>query len=167
LKASNEQEIQRLRNELQQQVLLLEQEKLKSGLSTQLISNLEQRLTDKTETINVYQTLVQAKNNEINLLKKDNQTRENTEKENLELKPKLEECQRCSQPLLDSIKSTNDDNTATTSPAKDNNAEFDNQTSLSGTRNGDIEKIKVKTETGLGNDSQLGYKKRKVSSNSS
>jgi hypothetical protein len=41
-KSSNEQEIQRLGNELQRQVSLLEQEKQKSGSSMHLIDNLEQ-----------------------------------------------------------------------------------------------------------------------------
>jgi hypothetical protein len=83
-KSSNEKEIQKLGNELQQQAVLLEQEKQKGGSSTQLISSLEHRLTDKTEITDslkrengVYQTLVQTKNNEINLL---NQIHKNIEK---------------------------------------------------------------------------------------
>jgi hypothetical protein len=163
-KSSNEQETQRLEKELQQQMSLLEQERQKSGSSTQLISNLEQRLTDKMEIINVYQTLVQSKNIENNLL---NQKYENIENENLELKRKLEEYQRCSQGprlLIDSSNSANNDNNTT-----NNTIELNNQAPLNDMPNGNVDNIIVKTEAESENNSspscQVGNKKRKVSSN--
>jgi chromosome segregation ATPase len=156
LKASNQQEIQRLWNELHQQATLFEQEKLKSGFSTQLISNLEQRLMDKTETINVYQTLVQAKNNEIKAMKIEN--------ENQELKRKLDEYERRSQSLIDNVNFTNDNN-----DNNNNTIQLDNQTSLNDTLNGSVDNIRVKIETESENDGssscQIGNKKRKVTSN--
>jgi chromosome segregation ATPase len=98
IKSSNEQETQRLGKEVQKQVALLEQEKQKSGSSTHLISNLEQRLADIIETMNslkrendLYEAFLQSKNIEINLL---NERYENMEKENQGLKRKLEEYQQ-------------------------------------------------------------------------
>jgi chromosome segregation ATPase len=179
IKLSNEKEIQRLRNELQQQTTFLEQEKQKNasekGSSTQLISSLGHRVADKMETIDslkrendVYRTLVQSKNNEIDLLKKDNQRYENIEKENLELKRKLEEHQRFSHPLINNNDSTNNDNN---NAATNNTTELDNQIPRSDTPNRSVDNIRVKIEAESENDSspscQIGNKKRKVSSNDS
>jgi hypothetical protein len=118
---------------------------------------LEQQLADKVETMNVYQTLMQSKNNEINLLKKDNQRYENIDKENMELKHKLDEYERRSQPLTDN---TNDTNNTTTSSTANNT--IHNET---------VDNIRVKIETDPENDRslpcQIGTKKRKVSSTDS
>jgi hypothetical protein len=147
-------------------VSLFEQEKQNYGFSTQFISSLEHRLADKTETINalkrendVYQTLVQSKNNEIKAMK--------IEKENLEQKRKLEEYERLSRPLIDNSNSANNDNNNATNTA----TELDNQVPLSGTPNGSVDTVRLKTETESENDSsptcQIGNKKRKVTPNDS
>jgi hypothetical protein len=90
-------------------------------------------------------------------------------KEKQKLKRKLDEYERCSQPLIDSSNSTSDNNSNTTTNSTTNNAiELDDQTPLSDAFNRNGDSILVKTETGSENDSppsyQTGNKKRKVSS---
>jgi hypothetical protein len=128
----------------------------------QLVSSLEQRLADKMEIINllkrdndVYQTLVQSKNNEIKAMK--------IEKENLELKRKLEEYERRS--MIDNSNPTNDNNATA-----NNTIDLDNQVPSSDAANRNVD-IRVKIESEPENDSspscQTGNKKRKVTSNGS
>jgi hypothetical protein len=161
VKSSNEKEIQRLENESQQQEDLFEQEKEKGGLSTQLISNLELPLADKMEIVNVYQTLVESKNNEIKDMK--------IEKEVLELKRRLDEHERRSQPLVDGSDSTNDNNNSTNNT--NSTVETDDQTPLSKTPNRNRynfrEKIKVEPENNSSSVRQIWNKKRKVTSTDS
>jgi hypothetical protein len=125
---------------------------------------LKQQLADKIEILNVYQTPMQSKNNEIDLLKKDNQRYENIEKENQELKHRLDEYERRSQPLTDN---SNGNSSATPT---NNTIQLDSQVPLN-TPNGTVDNIKVKIETEPENDSspsyQTGNKKRKVSSTDS
>jgi chromosome segregation ATPase len=80
-KTSNKQEVQELKKtetsnrNCRKKWPYMNKKSKKSGSLAHLINHLEQRLTDKMETMNslkrkndVYQTLVQTKNNEINLL---------------------------------------------------------------------------------------------------
>jgi hypothetical protein len=105
---------------------------------------------------------VQSKNNEINLL---DQIHKNTEKENQELKRKLEEYQQCSREPRSLINNSNSANNNNNNATTNNTIELDNQAPL----NGNVDNISVKTETESENDSppscQIGNKKRKVSSN--
>ncbi|KAI8880624.1 hypothetical protein K501DRAFT_275401 [Backusella circina FSU 941] len=164
---------QRLQNESKQNTDLFEEEIQKEnvdkGSLPEAIHYLQQQLKDKEEIINslkreneVYQLFVQSKNNEIDLLKKDNQRLGNLEQENKveigELKRKLGEIHQESMSATDSTygctftnnNGDNDCNYNTTNGIITHSTELNNQGLYSNGFGNNLNNVKINNITHLG-----------------
>lgn len=119
-------------------------------------------MKEKDKTTGVFEALVNSKNDEIDLLRKEIQRYGNLEKENRELRRNLDKRQEptYSARANSSTYDTNDNNN-TTDVAIRNSTELDNTIELYNQNEHDII---VKTDNSNSSPCQGGNKKRKVSS---